>query len=570
MSGPESRTNAKAFLEIRRVGEERVRFHQLSGSHHVIGRRPDAQVVLNHSSVSRSHAELVMGPFGRWWIHDLGSKNGTYVNGTPAAERLLNPGDGVRIGEFTLRLRSNSVPDFKSPLVEAPSSSRMRTAAATEQDEPTTIFHQPPSTLRSAPQISAAHLGTLMKLSRELMRVEDWGLRVFTLCEFVVGDDFPANSSAVVRLEQGRTPQVICGPQHHDRSDRPLQFVPRVLKQLWDTHEPVLASNTEITGDVIHPGRVRDVAVVAVPLITTDQRIDALYLEFPERYGSDEWLNLVALVSEAYQQAEVVWDMRAQVRQSAFIERELDMARQIQEGLVPRAFELEGLELAIGFEPCRWVGGDYVDALPLPDGRVLLAIADVCGKGLQAALVASSLHTLVRATADTSPPLPELMRRCNEYLISYLPEHSFVTMTCVALDCHTGELEVVSAGHPAAFVVRPDGSLRTLQQNENVGLGMIQSHFRSEHSVLSLDDVLLLYTDGLTEMEDQRREPLGADRLGMGFSQIVAINPRATVSSMRERLIEMCRAYRGSGLAADDSTFLVARRRPTLRPPSSD
>lgn len=569
MNGPESRTNTKAFLEIRQVGEERVRFHQLTGSHQVVGRRPDAQIVLNHSSVSRSHAELVMGPFGRWWIHDLGSKNGTYVNGTPAAERLLNPGDGVRIGEFTLRLRSSSVPEFRSPLMETPSSSRMRSAAITESDEPTAVFNLPPSSLRGAPQISAAHLTTVMALSRELMRVEDWALRIYTLCEFVVGDDFPANSAAVVRLEPGRTPQVICGPQHHDRTDRSLHFVPRVLKQLWETHEPVLASNTEISGNIDRPGDIRDVAVVAVPLISTEQRIDALYLEFPERYGSNEWLNLVALVAEAFLQAELVWDMRTQARQGAFIERELDMARQIQEGLIPRAFELEGLELAIGFEPCRWVGGDYVDSMALPDGRMLLAIADVCGKGMQAALVASSLHTLVRATADTGRPLADLMRRINDYLLSYLPEHSFVTMTCVALDCHTGELEVISAGHPAAFVVRPDGSLRCLQQNENVGLGMIQSTFLPEHSVLAQDDVLLLFTDGLTEMEDQRREPLGADRLGMGFSQIVAINPSATVSSMRERLIEMCRAYRGSGLAADDSTFLVARRRLTLRPPLS-
>jgi len=569
MNGPESRTNTKAFLEIRQVGEERVRFHQLTGSHQVVGRRPDAQIVLNHSSVSRSHAELVMGPFGRWWIHDLGSKNGTYVNGTPAAERLLNPGDGVRIGEFTLRLRSSSVPEFRSPLMETPSSSRMRSAAITESDEPTAVFNLPPSSLRGAPQISAAHLTTVMALSRELMRVEDWALRIYTLCEFVVGDDFPANSAAVVRLEPGRTPQVICGPQHHDRTDRSLHFVPRVLKQLWETHEPVLASNTEISGNIDRPGDIRDVAVVAVPLISTEQRIDALYLEFPERYGSNEWLNLVALVAEAFLQAELVWDMRTQARQGAFIERELDMARQIQEGLIPRAFELEGLELAIGFEPCRWVGGDYVDSMALPDGRMLLAIADVCGKGMQAALVASSLHTLVRATADTGRPLADLMRRINDYLLSYLPEHSFVTMTCVALDCHTGELEVISAGHPAAFVVRPDGSLRCLQQNDIVGLGMIQSTFLPEHSVLAQDDVLLLFTDGLTEMEDQRREPLGADRLGMGFSQIVAINPSATVSSMRERLIEMCRAYRGSGLAADDSTFLVARRRLTLRPPLS-
>ena len=572
MPGHEQRAQ-KAFLEIRRIGEEAVRYHPLEGSSsHVVGRRAPAQVILNHSSVSRAHAELVLGPFGRWWIHDLGSKNGTYVNGAAATERLLTSGDGVRIGDFMLRVKSSSFPDLRNPLIDSPSSSRLRVLSQPthDLDEPTGIFQIPPTQAAGrTPTIGAAHLLTVMTLGRELMRVEDPELRLNTLCEFLVGKDFPARSSVVLRLQEGRSPHTLCGPFHDDGTNRPLQLAGRLLSRLWDTREAVLANNTEPVGTVSHPDQTRNMAVVAVPLLSSDPSIDALYVEFPEGYGSEEWLNLVALVAEAYHQAELVWDMRVQVRQAAFIERELEMARQIQEGLVPRGFELEGLEVAVGFEPCRWVGGDYVDALELPDGRVLLAIADVCGKGLQAALVASSLHTLVRSTADTGRSLPDLVSRINDYLVDYLPEHSFVTMLLIALNVHTGELEALSAGHPGAFVMSADGTRRVLQRNENVGLGMMRTEFTSEHTQLSVGDVLLLFTDGLTEMEDQNRVPLGEERLGMGCTQIVSLNPGASLDSMRERLMGMCSAYRRSAFAADDSTFLVARRRPTLLPPPS-
>ncbi|HQK17992.1 MAG TPA: FHA domain-containing protein [Polyangiaceae bacterium] len=84
--------DVKGFLEISRVGIPGVQRQTLSGSHLILGRNPQAQIVLDHTTVSRSHAELVFDPFGRWWVHDLRSTNGTYVNGSLVEERMLNPG----------------------------------------------------------------------------------------------------------------------------------------------------------------------------------------------------------------------------------------------------------------------------------------------------------------------------------------------------------------------------------------------------------------------------------------------------------------------------------------------
>ena len=107
-------------------------------------------------------------------------------------------------------------------------------------------------------------------------------------------------------------------------------------------------------------------------------------------------------------------------------------ANTIQKRLVPRGVVVPGLDFAIGFTPCRWVGGDYVDLIRGPNGQVLLTIADVCGKGLPAALVASSLHMLTHTAMRTSTPLPAIMQNLNIYLCESLSEGTFVSMLAAA------------------------------------------------------------------------------------------------------------------------------------------
>jgi sigma-B regulation protein RsbU (phosphoserine phosphatase) len=561
-------SDVKGYLEITRAGTSGVQRQPLAGSHLILGRNPQAQIVLDHTTVSRSHAELVFDPFGRWWVHDLRSTNGTYVNGTPVEERMLNPGDSIGIGDFTLRLHIQGARETREradsyhPLADSP--------PQITADEDATLITVLPK-VADSPQISASHLTTVMALGRQLMSVEDPAKRLRTLCEFVVGSDFPADSAVTIRMRDGKPIKVVSGPFLRDPSTPSpgRQVSVGVLKTLWDTREPVLGSNGMYSGQGIRrlsmPNAVRQLAVVACPLDMEDNKLDALYVEFPPSYGTAEWLTLVALVAEAYQQAELVWDMRRHVRQSAFVERELQMARQIQDGLVPRTLHIEGLDVAIGYEPCRWVGGDYVDAVPMPDGRILLAIADVCGKGLQAALVASSLHTMVHATVDAGGNLSQLIHSCNTYLCSYLPEHSFVTMMLIAIDTATGELEVVNAGHPPAFAVGSDGRIRQLQSERNVALGMMETRMEIERSMLIGDELLVLYSDGLTELVDENQVALGEDRLSAELADIVRREPYATIEEYRERVIQRLTSYRGSQLAADDSTFLVARRPQSTR-----
>ena len=545
----------KGYLDIRLNGGSLSR-RLLTESHVVIGRVPGVQLLLDHHTVSRRHAEMFCDPFGRWWIRDLGSTNGTLVNDEPVTEKVLQPSDKIAIGDFMLAF-------FLEPRAE---NSPPRGAVALDDDKPTAI-----RTLMDfdPPRIAAEHLRNLMEFSRRLINVEDPQERLAQLCHLMVGKEFHASLAVALRI-RGGTPTMLSRPfrpSSHQTDGNPY-ISRRVLSKLQETREPVLA------GNLINPApggppsveltMSRDVMalwVVACPLAIQDEEMDVLYVTLPPDLGSVEWLSLIALAAEVFQQSESAWTARRHAQAHAAIERELDTARQIQRGLVPKKHDFPGFDVAIAFEPCKWVGGDYVDVVPMPDGRMLFAVADVCGKGLQAALVTSSVHTMVRATTDGGRSLPELMERVNKHLCEWLPAHSFVTMVAVAVDPVTGETECVNAGHPPPIAVSAAGTLRFLQSAVNPVLGVAPTTMESQRGTLAPGDVLLLYTDGLTELRNMAKDMLGQERLGDGFLSICMNDGARGVSAISSGLRQLLESFRGDQLPEDDRAFLLVRRR---------
>jgi sigma-B regulation protein RsbU (phosphoserine phosphatase) len=545
----------KGYLEIRLNGGSFSR-RVLSESHVVIGRVPGVQLLLDHHTVSRRHAEMFCDPFSRWWIRDLGSTNGTLVNDEPVTEKVLQPADKISIGDFLLTF-------FLEPKIE---NRPPRGAVALDDDKPTAI-----RTLMDfdPPRIAAEHLRNLMEFSRRLINVEDPQERLAQLCHLMIGKEFHASLAVALRIRKG-TPTMLSRPfrpSSHQTDGNPY-ISRRVISKLQETREPVLAGNltSPLPGGPpsVELTMSRDVMalwVVACPLAIQDEEMDVLYVTLPPDLGSVEWLSLIALAAEVFQQSESAWTARRHAQAHAAIERELDTARQIQRGLVPKKHDFPGFDVAIAFEPCKWVGGDYVDVVPMPDGRMLFAVADVCGKGLQAALVTSSVHTMVRATTDGGRSLPELMERVNKHLCEWLPAHSFVTMVAIAVDPVTGETECVNAGHPPPIAVSAAGSLRFLQSAINPALGVAITTMESQRGTLAPGDVLLLYTDGLTELRNMSKEMLGQERLGDGFLRICMAEGARGVSAISSGLRQLLESFRGDQLPEDDRAFLLVRRR---------
>jgi hypothetical protein len=434
----------------------------------VLGRAAGLELVLDHHTVSRRHAEILRDPFHRHWIRDLGSTNGTTVNGELVRERVLRPGDRIRVGDYRL-------------LFQVVQTSPVRPTAVSIHE---TSDGGAPSFTRSLrdlepPRISTDQLGTIMQLSRRLLELESAQDRQAALLEVCVSEAFHASLAAVLRIVPGGSTRILAGPARPPHlADDPASpyFSSGVIRRVLEAREPTLGSNLARPGsgnlELTLSAAVSPLASLACPLGAQDGACDVLYCNFPPHFGSSEWLALLSLAAEAYQQADAAWSARREAQQHAVVERELETARRIQQALLPREVAVPGLELHAGFSPCRWVGGDYVDAFPLGDGRILCIVADVCGKGLQAALVTSSIHTLLHAIAADGLSLTTMLERLDTHLGAYLPEDSFVTLVAVAFDPASGALECVNAGHLAPIVVDARGRVRRLQAAENPALGL--------------------------------------------------------------------------------------------------
>jgi serine phosphatase RsbU (regulator of sigma subunit) len=349
-------------------------------------------------------------------------------------------------------------------------------------------------------------------------------------------------------------------------ADAQATYVSRgLLRRVVESQHAALASNapvgpvdTEITIER------EDLALSAVgcPLGHSGAGSDVLYVTLPPRYGTREWLSLVTLAARLYQQAESTWANRRLAENNAVVERELAQAAEIQSRLIPDVRQRDRIDVGIGFRACRWVAGDYLDVRQMADGRELLVVADVCGKGMQAALVARAVHTIVHVSGARPIRLVDLMDDLNNYLVQYLPPWSFVTAAAVALDPATGDLECVCAGHPAPLVVTADGRTVALQEGAHLPLGMGPIEWTPQRSTLPLGAWLALYTDGVTEMRQEDGAMLGTEAWERMLSAVIAsTTPGTAAAQVALALEERLDAAQGRALSQDDRTYLVVRRR---------
>ena len=521
----------------------------------VIGRTAASQIQLDADRVSRQHAELFRDPFGRWWIHDLGSRNGTRVNGVRVSERTIAAGDRVEIGGFTLRIRRPDLP---------PTASGHETTQSVPVSDGESSVIVPLAQMK-APMVAASQLSMLLAFGQSLLEIEDAQHRLEAVCRLMVGGEFGGRWAAAMRVQkETATPQFLCEPVlGMDRSGGAPHVSKSLLRAVCKRGEPVMASNQAAGPVDVQLSIAADVmamSALACPMRTDAATTDVLYVILPPEFGTSEWLALASLAAEQLHQADAAWAARREGQTHAAIESELARARQIQMRLIPREPKVPGLDVAIGFEPCRWVGGDYVDVVRTPAGRTLLTVADTSGKGLQAALVASSVHSLVHASLRAGLGLADLMGSLNEHLLEYLPEESFVTMAAVMMDPATGDCEVINAGHPAPLVLEPGDRLRWLMEAKNLPLGVAPAAFELQREHLGAGQMLALFTDGLTDLPLAATGRLGTERLAELLRIAYAAQGQGQAAQIAQALGTSLDEARGDRLPDDDRTFLLARR----------
>jgi sigma-B regulation protein RsbU (phosphoserine phosphatase) len=227
---------------------------------------------------------------------------------------------------------------------------------------------------------------------------------------------------------------------------------------------------------------------------------------------------------------------------------ELEEARKVQLSLFPdQAPEVPGFEMTGLCLPCREVGGDWYDYIPLRDGRLALVLADVSGKGMGAALLMTSTRSLLRLFAERERHPGKVLSQLNHVLIKDFPRTKFVTMIYAVIDPSTGTIEFTNAGHLPPLLVNPAGS-RFLEIKSGLPLG-IQEIVFSEYKIdMPSGSRLLLYSDGVSETMNSLLEEYGTKRI-----QDHMTIPTATIWS----LLEDVQAFAGDYPSIDDKTVMT-------------
>jgi sigma-B regulation protein RsbU (phosphoserine phosphatase) len=232
------------------------------------------------------------------------------------------------------------------------------------------------------------------------------------------------------------------------------------------------------------------------------------------------------------------------------MQEELHEANRIQLGLFPgESAVVAGFTMSGVCLPCREVGGDWYDYIPLHDGRLAVVLADVAGKGLGAALLMSSTRTVLRLVAEAGLPPADVLTRVNTILLKDFPAAKFVTMVYALIDPRRRSIAFANAGHPPPFLVAARGP-HLLETDVGLPLGIMECSFSERTVAMASGDRLVLYSDGVTEAMNSSLQQYGESRLRDHLSK-----PTATVQS----LLDDVRSFTAEHPATDDVTVVMIR-----------
>jgi serine phosphatase RsbU (regulator of sigma subunit) len=266
--------------------------------------------------------------------------------------------------------------------------------------------------------------------------------------------------------------------------------------------------------------------------------------------GSRELLQTLAMeASTILENARLIEQERVKHR----MEEELKIAREIQRGLAPPALPSDGWLRAAGSTwPSAEVGGDYFDVRRLDQDRWAAVVADVSGKGVSSALLASFLQGAFLMAGGTAAGLTAMVKRLNAFLLERTQGEKYATIFCCIVDVG-GTLTYINAGHCAPYLVNTGGNLRKLHTS-GMPVGMLEdAEFNAVEMHLQPCDKLVIYTDGLTEAENADSQFFDNERLRMSIRGSCALG----AADLHQALIDTVDEFAEGGKVRDDITALV-------------
>jgi len=474
----------------------------LNGDRFALGRNPDCAIIIPITSVSREHA-FILRVQGQYFLEDNKSRNGTFLNEQQITGRVpLKNNDQIRICDFIVAFQSKqsvdiAALDMDDDKGEDTSSTVHATINASSQQ---LLETQPAEKLRLLLEITSS-LSKVLELDKLLPTTVDCMFQLFKQADrcFIIMGDTNTNKF-IPRVIKTRRPQ----------DETSARFSKSIVKQCLEQKQAFLSDDASQdsrmqTSQSIVDFKIR--SVMCVPLCgVAGQAFGVIQVDTQDRskkFTQDDLKLLWGVANQAGAAME-----NAKFHQSSLLQerirRDLELANQVQKSFLPVGFpEIPGYDFAAHYQPAQEIGGDYYGFIPMSGNRMGVAVGDVAGKGIPAALLMAKLSSETRLALLMEPSPAEAITKLNDVLYPHTSQlDRFVTLILAVLN-PDHKVTVVNAGHMAPIIVKGDGSPpydSVSLDTAGVMLGILDG-FPYEFAEFQLEpnQCMILYSDGVPD-----------------------------------------------------------------------
>lgn len=536
----------------------------------ILGRHPNCDIVLEVGAVSRQHARIIRNESG-FYLEDLNSRNGTFLNDQRVIGRQpLRDADRIRMCDLLF--------EFSDPTTGEPLDEEGATRAAWVDDE---VALRSASTVMSKLDVSSgaagvrlrvnpeAKLRALLEISQNLGQAVSPDEVLARILKSLFNVFLQADRGFVV-LKDPRTGRLVPRVVHSRRPNAgEVRMSKTIVQAVMESKQAILSADAATDSRFDLSQSIADFPIhsmMCAPLVTSDGTVlGVIQIDTSDRklrFTPEDLEVLAAAAGQAAVALENALLHEASLREEV-LRRELSLAHKVQQGFLPSSPpEVAGYQFFDLYDPAHEVGGDYFDYITLPANRLAVAVGDVSGKGIAAALLMAKLSAEVRyCLASETSPIEALTKLNRAFCVSRW-EDRFITLLLAVLDPVAHRVTFVNAGHCPGFLRRADGSV--LPVGEKIAgppLGIdLSTRYTAETVAVQEGDLLLLYTDGLPDAMNSREEFFGQDRI----LEVLAKAP-ACAEQAGKMLMAEVQKFTGHHEQMDDICMVLMNRKTSDR-----
>ncbi|MFT5302886.1 MAG: sigma-B regulation protein RsbU (phosphoserine phosphatase) [Mariniblastus sp.] len=545
----------------------------------IIGRHPECDIHIDDGSVSRHHAQVTFES-GQYYLQDLNSRNGTYLNNQPIhrATKLYDHSE-IRICEVTLAFSISANPGSQiapRPTFDTDSQARKPSTNSVlledfGDDDASKVMSQfdiPSHHSRTNNHVTAEEkLLALTKITHALSETVDRDEILAKILDFLFDLFTEADRGFLILKAADGTLQPLGVKTRRPGDDEMIRVSRTIVNQVITTKRPLISSDaaTDDRFDMsqsIVDFRIR--SIMCAPLINSkDEAIGVIQLDTLKQSIAFKEEDLETLVTVAMQASLAIQksDLFQESKNAENLRTDLELAHEIQQRFLPqRSPATDHFDFFSYYRPMQQVGGDYFDYVQLENNKIGVIVADVVGHGVAAALLMAKVSAESRFALATSKTAVEAISKMNNSL-SGMNIDRFVTLVLGLLDLNTNQMTIVNAGHmPPILRKSSTGEISQLAIEESgLPLGIMEEY---EYESITVDlepgDLMLMYTDGINEAMDSEGNQLSTNRMIEEIRQGQAKTPEA----VGNQVCEIVARHAGLEPAIDDMCLVCIGRQP--------